>query len=100
MGMEAHVSRTLIIIPTYNEVANLEPLVVALRAHAADADILVVDDASPDGTGEVADRLAQDPAVHVLHRPGKDGLGRWTPTARIGHQSCAVCGTRPTPPTW
>jgi len=67
--------RSLIIIPTYNEAANLEPLVTSLRAHAADADILVVDDASPDGTGEIADRLAQDPAIHVLHRAGKEGLG-------------------------
>ena len=68
-------SRTLVIIPTYNEAASLEPLVTSLRAHAADADILIVDDASPDGTGEIADRLAQDPAIHVLHRPGKAGLG-------------------------
>jgi len=75
MGVAAHMSRTLVIIPTYNEAANLEPLVTSLRVHAADADILVVDDASPDGTGEIADRLAQDPAVHVLHRPGKQGLG-------------------------
>ena len=68
-------SRTLIVIPTYNEAANLEPLVAALRTHAADADILIVDDASPDGTGQIADRLAADPAVRVLHRPGKQGLG-------------------------
>lgn len=69
-------SRTLIVIPTYNEAANLEPLVGALRTYATDADILVVDDSSPDGTGEIADRLAaDDPAVHVLHRPGKEGLG-------------------------
>ncbi|HKY56801.1 MAG TPA: polyprenol monophosphomannose synthase [Aeromicrobium sp.] len=68
-------NRTLIVIPTYNEAANLEPLVASLRAHATDADILIVDDASPDGTGEIADRLAADPSVHVLHRPGKEGLG-------------------------
>ena len=69
-------NRTLIVVPTYNEAANLEPLVIALREHASDADILVVDDASPDGTGDIADRLAAaDPAVHVLHRPGKEGLG-------------------------
>jgi dolichol-phosphate mannosyltransferase len=66
---------TLILIPTYNEAANLEPLVASLREHAADADVLVVDDASPDGTGDIADLLAADPAVHVLHRPGKEGLG-------------------------
>jgi len=68
-------SRTLIVIPTYNEAANLQPLIASLRMHAADVDILVVDDSSPDGTGEIADRLAADPAVHVLHRPGKEGLG-------------------------
>ncbi len=68
-------SRTLIVIPTYNEAASLEPLVTSLRAHAADADILVVDDASPDGTGAIADQLSDDPAVHVLHRAGKEGLG-------------------------
>ena len=68
-------TRTLIVIPIYNEAANLEVLVTSLRAHAADADILVVDDASPDGTGEIADGLAHDPAVHVLHRPSKEGLG-------------------------
>jgi len=82
MGVAAHmsvprieVSSTLIVIPTYNEAANLEALVTALRGQAADADILVVDDASPDGTGEIADRLAHDPAVRVLHRPRKEGLG-------------------------
>ena len=75
MGVAAYMSRTLVVIPTYNEAASLEPLVTSLRAHAADADILVVDDASPDGTGKIADRLAEDPAIHVLHRPGKKGLG-------------------------
>ena len=68
--------RTLIVVPTYNEADNLETLVAALRVHAADADILVVDDASPDGTGEIADHLAaEDGAVNVLHRAGKEGLG-------------------------
>lgn len=75
MGVAAHMSRTLVVIPTYNEAATLEPLVTSVRAHAADADILIVDDASPDGTGEIAEQLAQDPAIHVLHRPGKEGLG-------------------------
>jgi dolichol-phosphate mannosyltransferase len=70
------VSRTLIVIPTYNEAANLPGLVAALRRFATDADILVVDDGSPDGTGEVADALAaSDPAINVLHRQSKDGLG-------------------------
>ena len=68
--------RVAVIIPTYNERENLEPIVDRLRASVAHADILVVDDSSPDGTGQVADKLAaSDPGVHVLHRPGKAGLG-------------------------
>ena len=51
-------SRTLIVVPTYNEADNLPKLVTALRHHAADADILIVDDASPDGTGDLADSFA------------------------------------------
>jgi dolichol-phosphate mannosyltransferase len=77
---------TLVVMPTYNEKDNLEPIarrVIALGV----ADLLVVDDSSPDGTGEIADRLAAEnpvgatrdgraaPAVHVLHRAGKEGLG-------------------------
>jgi len=69
--------RVLVVTPTYDEVDNLENTVSALRAAAPHADILVVDDASPDGTGELADRLAaSDPGLHVLHRAAKDGLGR------------------------
>jgi dolichol-phosphate mannosyltransferase len=69
-------NRTLIVVPTYNEAENLEGFVTQLRCHAPDADILVVDDASPDGTGTIADRLADaDAAVNVLHRGSKDGLG-------------------------
>jgi dolichol-phosphate mannosyltransferase len=65
-----------IVVPTYNEAGNLEPLLAAVRAHAPAARILVVDDASPDGTGELADAAAaRDPAIEVLHRPGKAGLG-------------------------
>lgn len=65
-----------VIIPTYNERDNLEPIVSRLRAAVPAAHILVVDDSSPDGTGEIADKLAaSDPAVHVLHRAGKSGLG-------------------------
>jgi dolichol-phosphate mannosyltransferase len=68
--------RALIVIPTYNEAENLEPLVQQINAQSVTFDILVVDDNSPDGTGEIADRLANTlPAVHVLHRPGKQGLG-------------------------
>ena len=64
-------------IPTYNEAQNVEPVVLAaLDALPADRRVLIVDDASPDGTGEIADRLAAGNAdVEVLHRPGKQGLG-------------------------
>ena len=66
-----------IVLPTFCEAENLEPMTDALRAALpADARILVVDDASPDGTGAIADRLAAaDPRVAVLHRAGKQGLG-------------------------
>jgi dolichol-phosphate mannosyltransferase len=65
------------VTPTYDEVDNLEATVAALRSSGAECDILVVDDASPDGTGALADRLAaSDPRLHVLHRTAKDGLGR------------------------
>lgn len=68
--------RNLVVVPTYNEADNLERLVGLLRATLPASDVLVVDDSSPDGTGELADRLAAaDPQVHVLHRPGKLGLG-------------------------
>ncbi len=68
--------RALIILPTYNEADNLEPLVQEIMVLNAPFDILVVDDNSPDGTGEVADRLAGAlGTVSVLHRPGKQGLG-------------------------
>jgi dolichol-phosphate mannosyltransferase len=68
--------RTLIVTPTYNERSNLPTFVDAVRAAAPEADILVVDDASPDGTGEVADEIARrDPRLSVLHRAGKLGLG-------------------------
>ncbi|WP_084103745.1 polyprenol monophosphomannose synthase [Demequina sp. NBRC 110056] len=70
------VTRTLVIIPTYNERDSLPGQVDAVRAAVPDADILVVDDASPDGTGRWADaRAAEDGQVSVLHRPGKQGLG-------------------------
>jgi dolichol-phosphate mannosyltransferase len=65
-----------VVIPTYNERDNLELIVSRVRAAVPSADILVVDDNSPDGTGEIADKLAaSDSHVHVLHRPGKSGLG-------------------------
>jgi len=66
----------LIITPTYNEKENLETFVESVFEHMDGADILVVDDASPDGTGEIADGLARNEArVHVMHREGKLGLG-------------------------
>ena len=67
-----------LILPTYNEAENIGPIVRAARAQLRAGDrILVVDDNSPDGTGAIADQLAQElPGVDVLHRPGKQGLGR------------------------
>ncbi|MDQ7991630.1 MAG: polyprenol monophosphomannose synthase [Propionicimonas sp.] len=68
--------RVLVIIPTYNEAENIQPITARLRAAVPAADILVVDDNSPDGTGALADGLAAtDPQLHVLHRRGKEGLG-------------------------
>ena len=72
--------RALVVVPTYNEAACLPRVVERLQAAAADAEddihLLIVDDNSPDGTGEVADRLARDlPSIDVLHRAGKAGLG-------------------------
>ena len=68
--------RVLVVVPTYNEVQNLEAVLDRLHTAAPEAHALVVDDGSPDGTGELADKLAAaDPRVHVLHRPVKAGLG-------------------------
>jgi dolichol-phosphate mannosyltransferase len=69
--------RSVICLPTYDERENIEPMVAALRGlELDDLHVLVVDDNSPDGTGEVADRLAaDDDHVHVLHRERKEGLG-------------------------
>lgn len=66
----------LVVIPTYNERDNLEPIVKRLHAALPKAHVLVVDDGSPDGTGELADKLvAADDRIHVLHRTEKAGLG-------------------------
>jgi dolichol-phosphate mannosyltransferase len=68
--------KTLIIIPTYDEVENLRPLLEAIFSFVPETDILIVDDNSPDGTGELADSIAsEDSRVYVLHRSGKLGLG-------------------------
>lgn len=68
--------RTLIVTPTYNEKDNLPRFVDAVRSAYAHADVMVVDDNSPDGTGAIADAIAaKDDHVRVMHRPGKLGLG-------------------------
>lgn len=68
--------RTVMVIPTYDEAANLAWIVERLRVTQPEVDVLVVDDGSPDGTGDIADALAEaDPQVHVLHRTAKGGLG-------------------------
>ncbi|GAB2459687.1 dolichol-phosphate mannosyltransferase [Conyzicola lurida] len=67
----------LVVVPTYNEIESLGPILDRIRAAVPSADILVVDDGSPDGTGRLADeRAAEDAAITVLHRTEKDGLGR------------------------
>jgi dolichol-phosphate mannosyltransferase len=69
-------NRVLVIVPTYNERDNLPHIIAAVHEHLPSADLLVVDDASPDGTGELADEIAaRDTKVTVLHRKGKLGLG-------------------------
>ncbi|TPW77243.1 polyprenol monophosphomannose synthase [Schumannella soli] len=70
-------ARALVVMPTYDEAENLERVAAAVLAAAPDVDLLVVDDDSPDGTGDIADRMAAaDPRVTVLHRTARDGLGR------------------------
>ena len=67
----------LIILPTYNEIESLEKVLGRIRQSVPQADVLVVDDSSPDGTGELADRMAAgDPGLSVMHRTLKQGLGR------------------------
>ncbi len=65
----------LVIIPTFNEIENLQLIVDRVRAQQLDLDILVVDDASTDGTAELADKLVEDPNIHVMHRTSNRGLG-------------------------
>jgi dolichol-phosphate mannosyltransferase len=68
--------KVLVIIPTYNEAENVQPIVKRVRDSVPDAHVLIADDNSPDGTGKIADELARaDEQVHVLHRQGKEGLG-------------------------
>lgn len=75
VASEARVgSAVLVVLPTFNERDNLETVVDGIRAKGLE--VVVVDDASPDGTGELADRMAaSDEGIHVLHRPSKSGIG-------------------------
>lgn len=80
--MTGPAGRVLVVVPTYDERDSLPRALETLRLHVPDADVLVVDDASPDGTGEIAERIAAEDAgvrgrqaIHVLHREGKQGLG-------------------------
>jgi dolichol-phosphate mannosyltransferase len=69
-------SRLLVSLATYNEAGNLQPLVETIRQFAPQCSILVIDDNSPDGTGQIADEIRKTvPEVHVIHRSGKLGLG-------------------------
>ena len=70
--------RTIVVIPTYNEADNIEKITSAVMTAQPDVHILVVDDSSPDGTGEIAEKLAAGSSgrMHVMHRATKDGLGR------------------------
>jgi len=71
------VQRLLMVVPTYDEADNLAWLVGRILASVPHADVLVVDDSSPDGTGAIADRMAaEEPRIQVLHRPTKEGLGK------------------------
>ena len=75
-GIFADLGRILVIVPTYNERDALPLIVERIRAAVPEADVLVADDNSPDGTGAIADSLAEaDPKVRVMHRHGKEGLG-------------------------
>ncbi|MGH3802319.1 MAG: polyprenol monophosphomannose synthase [Pseudonocardiaceae bacterium] len=69
-------ARVLVVIPTYNEAENIASIVERLRSAAPDLAVLIADDNSPDGTGDIADSLAtEDSSIKVLHREGKQGLG-------------------------
>ena len=77
MGSLSHMSHTLLVLPTYNEAENIRPMVKRLLNLETVIDVLVVDDNSPDGTGDIASELSElNECVHVLHRQEKDGLGR------------------------
>src|SRR5690554_407106 len=69
--------QTLICMPTYNEAENIRPILAAILEVVPEVHVLIIDDNSPDGTGDIADELAAaDPRIHVLHRKEKEGLGK------------------------
>jgi dolichol-phosphate mannosyltransferase len=69
--------RVLVVVPTYNEIKNLPQIVPEILRQDPRIEVLVVDDGSPDGTGELADRMGEeDPRIHCLHRTKKEGLGK------------------------
>jgi len=90
------ISKTLILLPTYNEAENLVPMLTAIHDNLPEAHILIIDDNSPDGTGRIADGAAENDArVHVAHRPGKQGLGvayrfayQWALSQVEGDEAC------------
>ena len=80
MSIEYPKTRTIVVVPTYNEAGNIQKITEEVLRQPVFVDMLIVDDNSPDGTGEIAETLAALPGsagrIHVLHRPGKEGLGR------------------------
>jgi dolichol-phosphate mannosyltransferase len=82
-------ARVLVALATYNEAGNLRPLIESIREVVPGVSVVVIDDNSPDGTGKLADELvASTPNVHVIHRPGKLGLG----TATLDAMRFAIAG--------
>ncbi len=76
-GDSRMIERALVVVPTYNERVNLPLIVPQILQQDLRIEVLVVDDNSPDGTGRLADEMAAaEPRIHVLHRPGKEGLGK------------------------
>ncbi|GII59028.1 dolichol-phosphate mannosyltransferase [Planotetraspora thailandica] len=76
MRSDSGVGRVLVIVPTYNEADNITAVAHRLLASVPEAHLLIADDNSPDGTGKIADEMSDaDGRIHVMHRPGKQGLG-------------------------
>ena len=87
----AATGRVVIVMPTYNERQNLEGMASRIREAIPDVDLLVVDDNSPDGTGDLADKLAEvDPHVHVMHRMEKAASAEPTWPASPGPLTAAM----------